>query len=497
MRLIASFIIAAAVVTTSSSSVSLADIVHLKDGRTLEGDVKKTADGWTVNSGGAEVVVTAEEVKSIEVGSAKRDSDDSLALASLRRSVANFTDPQQAVDRYTRFIATAKGPSAAAAEADLLVWKDRANRKLVKVADRWMTADEAANVKASFDEDLVAARARILDGRTKDAKTTIDAVLAIDGQNAAALYMRGVLAFNEGDIPMARKSFDASNAATDHGPTLNNIAVAMMRQNQSAAALNMYVRAMNTAPGDPRVLDNVAEALNLLSKEEKLAAAVKKTAAVFSPLDVQLAGRMAQMGWFRWGATWVSQSELDRLMALEKQVNEQLAQFERDFRSVQDQVRAIEEEIDANNRALRRIEATSTFRDETGRIVRTAYPPSYYALQRDIDDLNVKRQRTIAQVDQLRAGAKAVRATIPSPRFSGAQRLIGAEGTPNLPPLPPPPAPVQQQQQPPANPPAGATPLPPSSQSTPPPAGTAGVVPLQSPATMPANPGPPPRSQLP
>jgi tetratricopeptide (TPR) repeat protein len=424
----------------TTGGVARGDIVHLNDGRSIEGDVKRTAEGWSVVVDGQTTQFTQEQVKSIEVGTSAAGPLKDGGLASLRRSMANVTDPQQAVERYKRFIANAEksAPPTAIelARADLLIWQDRADRKLVKLGDQWVTSAQADTARAKAVAELSTARDLMLEGRAKDALAMVEAALVADPQNATALYLRGVQAYADGDVPLARRSFDAAVAALPgaHGPTYNNLAVVLMRQNQPAAALTAYARALQSPEADPRVLDNVAEALNSTATDTKLAPAVKKTAAVFQPIDIAVAGHMARQGLYRWGATWIPKAELERLQALEKQVNEQIARFEVDFGTAQDEMRRIESEIAANERAMRRMEANATFRDElTGRIVRTELPRSYYALQRDNIDLVNERQRVTARIDQLRTDAKAARAKLPKPRYTGAQRLIGPEGAPGLP----------------------------------------------------------------
>jgi hypothetical protein len=291
-----------------------------------------------------------------------------------------------------------------------------------------------------------------------------------------------VIAFGEGDIPTARKSFEASSPATGngggHGPTLNNLAVVLMRQNQAPAALNAYVRAMQASPGDRRILDNVAEALNGASQEPKLNGAVKKTAAVFSPQDVALAGQLASQGFYRWGATWVSQAELDKLQAIEKEVKQQQADLDRQFRAAQENVKSIENEIAANERSLNRIEANSTIRDVNGNLVRLEYPPAYNRLQQDNADLKLRRERELAKIDDIRADARKLQGKVPTPRYTGVQRLIGPEGAPNLPPVQSP-APT------------------PAAGNLPPTPGKAPVATTSTSVPVAPNPGPPPRAQTP
>ncbi len=424
------------------------DVVHLNDGRSIEGDVKRTAEGYTVVVDGESTHFTAAEVKSIEVGTSAIGPGRDAGLGSLRRSMVNTTDPQQAIDRYKRFI-TANEKTAPVpvemAKADLLIWQDRADRKLEKLGDKWVTKAQADETRAKAVAELSNARDMLFEGRTKDARAIIETALQADAQNPAALYLRGLLAFSDGDIPLARRSYDAAATALPeaHGPTLNNLAVVMMRQNQTAGALNAYTRALQAPASSTMLLDNVAEALNSASGDNKLSTAVKKTAAVFQPIDVAVAQQMAKQGLYRWGPTWLPKEEIEKIKTIEKQINEQIAQFELEFNSAQNEARTIEDEIASNERAMRRMEANSFLRDElTGRIIKTELPRAYYQLQRDTMDLVNMRQRVNARVDQVRNDAKAARAKLPKPRYTGAQRLIGPEGAPGLPPpaMPQPPA---------------------------------------------------------
>src|SRR5450432_3411705 len=87
-------------------SATAADVIVLKDGTRLEGDVKRTPDGWTIALGDGSVKnVAPDAVKSIALGSGPKDSQQSSeGLASLRRSVDALSDINQIIDRYQRFI---------------------------------------------------------------------------------------------------------------------------------------------------------------------------------------------------------------------------------------------------------------------------------------------------------------------------------------------------------------------------------------------------------
>src|SRR3954471_19296368 len=112
-----------------------ADTIVLKDGSRIVGDVKRTPEGWTITTpDGKTRTVSADGVKSIELGSATKGSQQSAeGLASLRRSVEALTDINQIIDRYQRFIENAKDAKVAAdAQRDLSMWRERRDKGMVK-----------------------------------------------------------------------------------------------------------------------------------------------------------------------------------------------------------------------------------------------------------------------------------------------------------------------------------------------------------------------------
>jgi hypothetical protein len=112
-----------------------AEVVHLTDGTSLEGDLRRVSDGWLVTSAdGKTTVVTAAQVKSIELRKTGGSTDAAdLGLGSLRRAVANQSDINRIIERYQGFIAHNPGaPAATEAEQDLAIWQDRLDKGLVK-----------------------------------------------------------------------------------------------------------------------------------------------------------------------------------------------------------------------------------------------------------------------------------------------------------------------------------------------------------------------------
>jgi chromosome segregation ATPase len=219
----------------------------------------------------------------------------------------------------------------------------------------------------------------------------------------------------------------------DHGPTLNNLAVVLWRQEQVPQAVKYYELALAAAGGDERIVSNVAEALNALPTEYRDAAATKKLVARFQQCEDALVKKMERRGLYRWGAAWVKGDELDRLQQIEREIEAKIKDLEAEYQNTEDRVTQTDDEIAETQRGMRRIEATNYGRDAQGRPVRLQYPRIYYDLQRDYQALKQKRADLVAHLDDLRRQAKAVRKELPVPRYTGVQRLIEGEGTPLIP----------------------------------------------------------------
>src|SRR3954465_13471112 len=131
---------------------ALADIVHLKDGSSVEGTVRRTRDGYVVtDSAGKTTTVPADDVKSFELKNASTTANGAEdRLASLQRAVTNLDDLKTIIDRYKTFIAATRGtPAGNEAEKDLAQWQDRLDKKMVKAGKEWVTPEQLTTLQAS------------------------------------------------------------------------------------------------------------------------------------------------------------------------------------------------------------------------------------------------------------------------------------------------------------------------------------------------------------
>ncbi len=412
---------------------SLGDIVHLKDGTRLEGEIKKTEDGYRVTeASGTVTMITSDKVGSIEVRPQGGPDASTSRLSSLRRATENLDDIRKILERYSSFITQNAGtPAAKDAETDVQMWKDRQARGLVKVGGKWLTTDERDGLQEKSLNVAARLRQTIKQGRMKEAGTVLDGALADNPTNISLLYLRGVLQYRQEQLPASRKSFEQVAAvAADHAPTLNNLGVILYRQNAPVAALANYDRAMIAAPGSREILDNVAEALAALPEAERKSAVVKKVVRHFKEQDDDLQKRMAERGMIRWGATWVTEAQYAKLQEQERQIKDKLDQMSRDYDSVQASIVGIDRRIRDDQQEMNLIDQQSLTTDAEGRVVRLPYPARFYDLRRDVAALQSERAARQSELERLRRDAKAVQQQLPVARYTGIQKIIDADGMP-------------------------------------------------------------------
>ena len=418
---------------------ALGDVVHLKDGSRLEGEIKRAGDEYIVTEQGGKVThVPSEKVGSIEVKPQLGDDAAMGRLQSLRRAAENLPDFKQILERYKTFLdQNANTPAAIEAKADMEMWQDRQARGLIKLGDKWITPEERDALRGQSSQEAIRLHDMLKQGRLKEATPILDKALAVDPQSMSLLYLRGVLAYQQEQLPPSRMAFEAVVAlAPDHAPTLNNLGVILWRQNAIGAALGYYDRALLAAPGSRDILDNIAEALNALPKEQRETPITKKLVRHFKEQDDEAQKKQAAKGMYRWGSSWVNEKDLAKLQDQEKAIKDKLDVMSQDFDTLAKRITAIDRRIAEDQQELAQIDSQSYAQGADGRFVRLPYPPRYYTVARDIDALKAERADRVADQERLRKAAKQLQQQLPVPKYTGIQKLIDADGMP----LPAPPA---------------------------------------------------------
>lgn len=424
-----------------------ADVLTLKDGTRLEGQVQRGPDGWTITSAdGKTRKVAPDSVKSIELGSGAKGAEQAAAgLASLRRSVEALSDINQIIERYERLIENTKDATVAAdAKGDLDLWRGRREQGLVKHGNKWVMPEDVAALSAKVTAAALDARELIRQNRNKEAEQALAEAITEDPQNAVANYLRGVALYRLDKFVDARKCFETVNAAAPgHPPTLNNLAVILARQNAVAPSLNYYDQAMQASGVNKYILDNVAEALGSIPEDQRKGNLIARVLKRFAELDLILQQQMGQQGLYRWGGGWVNQKQLDEIKAAEKEVRDKLISLQQDFERADARINAISREISDNERTMADLRARSIYarREADGTIsyVPVPLPQSYYDLQRANTQLRSEQDQLRTQMEQMQEQRRRIEQQTPVPKFTGIQQIVGVEGLPGPTDLPPPP----------------------------------------------------------
>jgi tetratricopeptide (TPR) repeat protein len=411
------------------------DVVHLKDGTSVQGIVKHVDDGWVVRDSGKTTRVASEQVESIELTPTTSPSPAvaSDRLESLRRSVEGLSDLNEIVTRFQRFVDQNTDPLAqAAAKTDLALWKDRQSQKKVKVGNQWVLPSQRQGLIDQADASAETARQLMKQGRSKEAEPLLNDCLLVDPQNATALYLTGLLRYQLDQVPAARKAFESTAAIVpNHAPTLNNLAVVLSRQHQYIPALMNFDAAMLAAPVNKTILDNVAVAFQNLPADLQKSPVTEKALRHFNEQDQQLCERLAHDGLHRYGSLWVNDRDLDQLKQQEKAIQEKLDQLAGDFDQTKNRVDQLNQDISDDQTQIHRIEASSFIIDpRTGLQTQVPYPSAYYEMTRDVEKMSRERDAGLAKMDVLKKQADDLQASKPSLKNRGVQLMFGVEATP-------------------------------------------------------------------
>lgn len=237
--------------------------------------------------------------------------------------------------------------------------------------------------------------------------------------------------YKQDQVTEARKSFEAVvPIVPDHGPTLNNLAVIAWRERSFVVAMNYYDQAMMASPVQREILDNVAEAINVVPHENQNAPVVLKGVRLFAEQDTTLQKIAAQQGMYRWGATWVNSTQLAELKAAEAKVKQQMDALQQQVDALQQQIDALNAEAAKNQIQMDRLQAQSIIVDRNGNQIQLPLPDDYYQLKNDNASLTSQKQTLVDQQNKLHDRAKDIKAQIPVPKFTGVQQIIGVDGVP-------------------------------------------------------------------
>jgi len=410
------------------------DIIHLKDGSTLEGELQRTRDGWTVtDANGKTTDVAATDVKSIELKKAASHESAEQQLESLRRSVVTLDDIHLILKHYQDFLKQNAGsPAAAEAQKDVATWQDRLDKGLVRAGDQWVTPEQHAALQAQSAQAAKAIVPLISSGRLTDASAALNKALAITPKSPQLLYLKGVVLLRQNQLVPARKAFqDAEAAEPNNGPIHNNIAVILWKTHNPMPALAEYDKAMTALPDNQIILDNVAEALHALPEVHRKNALTKRVVEHFNEQDAALQKQMSAKGLYRWGAQWLDKDAYSQLQTAQKAAQEKVDEIKKQFDDNQSRIVQIANEITQDQQLMNQMQQQSFVQDPgSGRVVAMPLPQRYYDLQRDIQVLQTEGQTKQRQQIELQRLYNERQKDLPAQHYTGNQKPFDAEGMP-------------------------------------------------------------------
>lgn len=445
-----------ALLVLAVAGLANADVIELSDGRKFNGSLLRTGDVMTIKTDdGKTVTAKPDQIAKVTLtGTITPEEAAAAEWARIGQQAKTADSLQTVIDSYQKFIE--KHPAAkqlAEARTTLEAYQKLAQADAVKFRGRWMTRTQVdVQIKQWADAAHVAAdlyRA----GRIQEALDSAKAAIAADTQNPDALTIAGLAAYRGNSIPAARTYF-TSLAAADPGGVLaeNNLAVIASVQKNPAEGLVHYAKALQIAPDNRVVVDNIAEALNtfVAGGGDKNATAYRTLAKQYDPAEARMEETMGKQGLVRWGSTWVTRDKQAKLAKFQDDVHQQMAQLDtqyaaarKNLAALEGQIRQTADDADSYARAVQ-------FNDVQILLgTQRSLDVMYYYAQRDAAAQNYDRSMRFkaqleTQHDQIVGAARdffaqadRIKAALASGsltgQFTGTQRIIDLGDTANPP----------------------------------------------------------------
>ncbi|MCL2641775.1 MAG: hypothetical protein FWD53_13075 [Phycisphaerales bacterium] len=205
----------------------------------------------------------------------------------------------------------------------------------VKFRGRWMLAVQKDVMLRAWDDDAKPAMDLYRTGKMRECLETATKLAATDDQNPTAFALAGLAAYRLNQLPMARLHFTKLGQLE---PTsvlaANNLAVIAAQQNNPIESLRHYLKALQAAPDNRMVLDNIIEATVNFAGDQNSPAFTELTRQ-FSVAEESMQEQMAAKGLYRWGSTWVAKDVYDHLAAHRQAVQDAMAQLDQAYRNRQ------------------------------------------------------------------------------------------------------------------------------------------------------------------
>ena len=455
-----------------------ADQILLKDGRLVSGKLSRSGDQIVIHADDGKVVtVSADQVQRVTLTGAMTAAEKSeVEWTKIQATIARTDDLRTITAALAGFLRSfPEVPLAAKAQAALDQYNQYVTQGLVKFRNQWVAPEARDAVLHQADSQARLALMLYRDGKVKDAQDALTEALKTYNEDPTAVALSGLLAARAGQWVKAKEFFQKlSTIDLANILAWNNMAVISYIQHRDPEGLLQYKKALDANAGNRLLLDNIVEALAAYKGSTDIPA-YKDLTLAFAQAEARMVAIMAQRDMYRWGSTWVTGPQRDRLQAAIQAVQAQMADLDARYQQItvtlaalQQQVRQLQIDYDAEVADINSLDAIVMQEQAQGYVDlvlvgrRDALLADLASLYRKLQDARAQRNALQGIIGRMKIDAEHLKAQLAAAQsnvYTGVQRIMEIGDAES----PPPPAAVNLPASVPATAPApvpGATGLP-------------------------------------
>jgi tetratricopeptide (TPR) repeat protein len=314
-----------------------ADLIELSNGQKISGSISRQGEVVTIKSDdGRTITAKPDEIRRVTLtGSISPAEAAGAEWTRVSQQIRVADDLHTILALHTGYLDKyPQAPNAAEVRTSFGVYQRLAENDAVKFRGRWVTKAQIDVIVRGWADAARPAVEHYKAGRYKDAFDAAKAAIDADKDNPNALTVAGLAAYRAGNLGAARSYFTALAAADPANPLAeNNIAVIAFQQKQASEGIAHFSKALQIAPDQRVVLDNIIEAVGIYlgAGGDRTTTTLKNLQRHFDAAEKRMEEAMAKQGLVRRGSTWVTKEQADRQAADFQALQAQYAQLETQY----------------------------------------------------------------------------------------------------------------------------------------------------------------------
>jgi S1-C subfamily serine protease len=231
---------------------------------------ERTAQQGAPSASGAAAERPAQQGAPADVAAEPSAVSKRRTYAQLSQAANSLRTATEAMRLFKVFLADASIAQAERekAEQHLPLWKERADKHMVRVGPNWLTLDDAANKRLQAKQLVDDAVRLIKLGKYDEAIDKCGKASNRDKSGIRADFMLGLLyALARRDAELAHQRFaQCVSRDPQHIAALNNLALTEVRLRKYPQALTHWQSALEIAPSSPEILQNLGRLFDLANQ---------------------------------------------------------------------------------------------------------------------------------------------------------------------------------------------------------------------------------------